>query len=109
MTSTVNPAAPTPLMSYGFDLCLAPSNKTCSPGDNDRLIYISGGSCRESYLQFTLGPDGVLTHDCSGKMVCPENGATHNGANIVVSSTCTIENSKFERTSGEQNSSFLKI
>jgi len=95
----VNPTAPTPLMSYGLDLCLTPSSKTCSPGDNERLIYV-GGLCRENHLQFTLGSDGVLRHDCSGNMVCPENGATHNGAKIVVSSTCTIENSKFERTSG---------
>jgi len=100
MISTVNPTAPTPLMSYGLDLCLTPSSKTCSPGDNELLIYV-GGLCRENHLQFTLGSDGVLRHDCSGNMVCPENGATHNGAKIVVSSTCTIENSKFERTSGK--------
>ena len=101
LISKVNPSAPTPLMSYGLDLCLTPSNKTCSPGDNDPLIYIRGGLCRESHLQFTLGSDGVLRHKCSGKMVCPENGVTHNGAKIVLSSTCTIENSKFERTSGK--------
>lgn len=101
LTSTVSPTAPTPLMSYGLNLCLTPSNQTCSPGDNDRLIYVSGGLCRENHLQFMLGSDGVLRHECSGKMVCPENGATYNGAKIVVSSTCTIENSKFERTSGK--------
>ncbi|KAL9951078.1 hypothetical protein ACROYT_G043674 [Oculina patagonica] len=94
----VSPSAPTPLKSYGLDFCLTPSNKTCSPGDNDPLIYISGGLCSESHLQFELGSDGVLRHTCSGKMVCPENGGTHNGARIVVSSTCTVENSKFERT-----------
>ncbi|KAL9951076.1 hypothetical protein ACROYT_G043672 [Oculina patagonica] len=96
----VSPSAPTPLKSYGLDLCLTPSDKTCSPGDNDPLIYISGGLCSESHLQFELGSDGVLRHTCSGKMVCPENGGTHDGARIVVSSTCTVENSKFERTAG---------
>ena len=101
MTSTVNPTAPTPLMSYSLNLCLAPSSKTCSPTDNDPLVYVSGGSCKEKYVQFTLGSDGVLTHNCSGKMVCSANGATYSSAKIVVSSACTIENSKFERTSGK--------
>ncbi|KAJ7386460.1 metalloendopeptidase [Desmophyllum pertusum] len=95
----VNPSAPTPLKSYGLDLCLTPSTKTCSPGDNDPLVY-TGGSCSESHVQFTLGSDGVLRHSCSGKMVCPENGATNNGAKIVVSSSCKADDSKFERTSG---------
>ncbi|KAJ7351655.1 hypothetical protein OS493_036205 [Desmophyllum pertusum] len=96
----VSPSAPTPLKSYGLDLCLTPSNKTCSPGDNDPLVYISGSLCSESHLQFTLGLDGVLRHSCSGKMVCPENGATNNGAKIVVSGSCKAEDSMFERTPG---------
>ena len=88
------------MKSYGLNLCLTPSNKSCSPNDNDILIYKPGGLCSESHFQFTLGTDGVLRHSCSGKMVCPENGGTHNGAKIVVSSTCKTEDAKFERTSG---------
>ncbi|PFX13518.1 Disintegrin and metalloproteinase domain-containing protein 9 [Stylophora pistillata] len=94
----VSPTAPTPLKSYGLDLCLTPTNQSCSPNDNDRLIY-RPGECSESHFQFTLAADGVLRHSCSGKMVCPENGGTGNGAKIVVSSTCKTEDSKFERTS----------
>lgn len=32
-------------------------------------------------------------------MVCPQSNS--NGAKIVVSSSCTVENSKFERTPGQ--------
>ena len=95
---TVSPTAATPLKSYGLNLCLTPSNKTCSPPDNDRLVYVAGDKCSESHLQFSLGSDSVLRHSCSGKMVCPQNG--NNGAKIVVSSSCTVDYSKFERTPG---------
>ena len=105
----VSPSAPTPLKSYGLDLCLTPSDKTCSPGDNNPLIYISGGLCSERHLQFTLGSDGVLRHHCSGKMVCPENGAINNGARIVVSGSCTVENSKFERTAGNMQAASIPV
>ncbi|XP_066014989.1 uncharacterized protein [Pocillopora verrucosa] len=98
-TDEVGPTAPTPLKSYGLDLCLTPLSQSCSPNDNDRLIY-KPGQCTESHFQFTLDADGVLRHSCSGKMVCPENGGDGNGAKIVVSSTCKVEDSKFERTSG---------
>ena len=100
MFSTVGPTAQTPLKSYGLDLCLTPSSQSCSPNDNDRLIY-KPGQCTESHFQFTLDADGVLRHSCSGKMVCPENGGDGNGAKIVVSSACKVEDSKFERTSGK--------
>ena len=96
---TVSPTAPTPLKSYRLNLCLTPSNKTCSPNDNDPLLYVAGDKCSESHLQFSLGSDGVLRHSCSGKMVCPEG--SYNGAKIVVSSSCTAEDSKFERTPGK--------
>lgn len=43
-----------------------------------------------------LGLDGVLCYECSGKMVCFENGVIYNGVKIVVSSICIIENFKFE-------------
>lgn len=97
-TDQVSPTAATPLKSYGLNLCLTPSNKTCSPPDNDRLVYVAGDKCSESHLQFSLGSDSVLRHSCSGKMVCPQNG--NNGAKIVVSSSCTVDYSKFERTPG---------
>lgn len=38
----------------------------------------------------------MLRHTCSGKMVCPENGGTRNGVRIVVSSTCTLEDSNLK-------------
>lgn len=95
-----SPTEPTPLRSYYLNLCLTPRSKNCTPDDNDLLEHASGDLCLESHFQFTLGADGVLRHTCSGKMVCPENGGTRNGVRIVVSSTCTLEDSKFERTSG---------
>ena len=94
----VNPTDQTPLKSYKLNLCLVPATKTCSPNDDDQLEWIAGDKCSESHLQFSLGADGVLRHSCSGKMVCPQGSG--NGAKIVVSSTCTADNSKFERTSG---------
>lgn len=103
----MSPTAQTPLKSYALKLCISPSNKTCSPSDNERLQYATGGLCRERHLQFTLGSDGLLRHSCSGKMVCPENGLTKNGAKIVISGTCTVEDSTFERTPGCLNSYFL--
>jgi len=94
-SNEASPAAPTPLKSYGLDYCLTPSNKSCSPPDNDPLVYVPGDKCSESHLQFSLGSDGVLRHSCSGKMVCPESSAK-----IVVSGSCSADNSKFERTPG---------
>ena len=94
----VNPTAPTPLKSYKLNLCLVPATKSCSPNDDDQLEWASGDKCSESHFQFSLGADGVLRHSCSGKMVCPQG--SRNGAKIVVSSSCTADDSKFERTSG---------
>ena len=98
---TVSPATPTPLKSNNFDLCLAPSSKSCSPRDNELIIFVSGSRCSERHFQFTRGKDGLLRHACSGKLVCPENGGTHNGAKIVVSRTCKVADSKFIRTAGK--------
>ena len=60
-------------------------------------------------MEFSLDVNGILRHHCSGKMVCPENGATNNGARLTVSSTCTEENSKFERTAGKPFSLIYKL
>ena len=98
---TVSPTTPTPLKSNNFDLCLAPSSKSCSPRDNELIIFVSGSRCSERHFQFTRGKDGLLRHACSGKLVCPENGGTHNGAKIVVSRTCKVADSKFIRTAGK--------
>ncbi|XP_073247149.1 uncharacterized protein [Porites lutea] len=91
-----SPTAPTPLKSYGLNYCVTPSNKTCSPVNNDHLIYVAGDKCEDSHLQFSLDSNGVLRHSCSRKMVCPENG--NNGAKILLSDSCTTDFSKFERT-----------
>ena len=98
---TANPTAPTPLKSYIFDFCLTPSSKSCSPRDNDPIIFVTGSRCSERHFQFTRGKDGLLRHACSGKLVCPENGGTHNGAKIVVSRTCKVADSKLVRTVGK--------
>mgnify|MGYP001792384257 CR=1 FL=1 len=55
--------------------------------------------CNEDYKQFRLTSDGVLLHHCSGKRVCPQ-GRVGNGVNLVISSSCTEESSKFVRTKG---------
>ncbi|XP_066014963.1 zinc metalloproteinase-disintegrin-like atrase-A [Pocillopora verrucosa] len=94
-----NPTAPTPLKSYIFDFCLTPSSKSCSPRDNDPIIFVTGSRCSERHFQFIF-KDGLLRHACSGKLVCPENGGTHNGAKIVVSRTCKVADSKLVRTVG---------
>ena len=95
----VSPTAPTPLKSYGLNLCLTPRNKTCTPPEEDSLVYVAGDKCSENHLQFSLDSNGVLRHNCSGKMICPQSYS--NGAKIVVSSSCAVENSKFERTPGQ--------
>ena len=97
---SVHPTAPTPLKSYELNnLCLTPSSKTCSPNDNENIIYARGDKCDGQHFQFTLESDGVLRHSCSGKMVCPTGSG--NGASLVVSSSCLTSNSKFERTQGK--------
>ena len=98
---TANPTAPTPLKSYNLDFCLTPSSKSCSPRDNDPIIFVTGSRCSERHFQFTRGKDGLLRHACSGKLVCPENGGTHNGAKIVVSRTCKVADSKLVRSVGK--------
>ncbi|RMX57319.1 hypothetical protein pdam_00021306 [Pocillopora damicornis] len=96
----VRPTAPSPIKSYNLDFCLTPSSKSCSPRDNDPIIFVTGSRCSERHFQFTRGKDGLLRHACSGKLVCPENGGTHNGAKIVVSRTCKVADSKFLRVVG---------
>ena len=97
---SVHPTAPTPLKSYQInDLCLTPSSKTCSPIDNENIIYARGDKCDGKHFQFTLESNGVLRHSCSGKMVCP-TGSRY-GASLVVSSSCLTNDSKFERTQGK--------
>ena len=97
---SVHPTAPTPLKSYQLDdLCLTPSSMTCSPFDNEIIIYARGDKCDGKHFQFTLESNGVLRHNCSGKMVCPAGSG--NGASLVVSSSCLTNDSKFERTQGK--------
>ena len=97
---SVHPTAPTPLKSYELNhLCLTPSSKTCSPNDNENIIYARGDKCDGKHFQFTLESNGVLRHSCSGKMVCPTGSGY--GASLVVSSSCLTNDSKFERTQGK--------
>ena len=104
---TVRPTAPSPIKSYNLDFCLTPSSKSCSPRDNDPIIFVTGSRCSERHFQFTRGKDGLLRHACSGKLVCPENGGTHNGAKIVVSRTCKVADSKFLRVVGKSKEIYI--
>lgn len=60
-----------PILAHG-DLCLQPENGECDPIDNTRLIYVRDTpQCSKNYMVFTYHDD-VLTHQCSGKKVCPQ-------------------------------------
>ena len=99
--TTVNPTSPTPIRAYN-DYCLQPKAAGCSPPDDTTVLWQrqQGTACEKDYKQFRLNADGVLYHHCSGKRVCPKNGATGNGVKIVISSKCSEDNSKFVRTKG---------
>ena len=101
LLSTVKPTSPTPIRAYN-DYCLQPKDAGCSPPDDTTVIWKrqQGTACEEDYKQFRLSADGVLYHHCSGKRVCPQKGATRDGAKIVISSKCSEDNSKFVRTKG---------
>lgn len=94
--------------------------------DNTRLVYYKADKCDEKFMYFTH-KDGVLTHSCSGKRVCPRgenresilrlketrrkhrlfyavsNALFVTGGKVdwetplVVSSTCPVNASKFQR------------
>jgi len=86
-----------PIRAYG-GFCLRPENGGCSPADNTRLIYIRDTpQCSEDYMMFTYHDD-VLTHKCSGKKVCPQGGTATWETPLVISSTCSSDASKFQRT-----------
>ena len=58
------------MRAYG-GFCLQPERPArCDVADNTRLVYYKADKCDEKFMYFTH-KDGVLTHSCSGKRVCP--------------------------------------
>ncbi|XP_068727258.1 uncharacterized protein [Montipora capricornis] len=90
-------ASESPIRSYG-ELCLQPQSGNCSPPDNTPLVYVQDTpKCSKDYMMFTY-EDGVLTHKCSGKKVCPNGEIPTWFTPLVVSSTCNEAASKFKWT-----------
>lgn len=59
-----------PIRAHG-GLCLQPQSASCNPTDDTPLIYIwDTPECSRDHMVFSY-QDGILTHNCSGKMVCP--------------------------------------
>ncbi|XP_029206895.2 uncharacterized protein LOC114970596 isoform X2 [Acropora millepora] len=86
-----------PVRAYG-GFCLQPERPArCDVVDNTRLVYYKADKCDEKFMYFTH-KDGVLTHSCSGKRVCPRGGKVDWETPLVVSSTCPVNASKFQRT-----------
>ena len=96
----MSPTSPSPISSYRGH-CVRPQEGSCSPKDGSYVIFSKQGECTEDFMEFSLDEEGVLRHQCSGKMVCPEGGSTSRGAKLTVSNACDKEASKFERTAGE--------
>lgn len=95
--SRMPPAAESPIRSYG-ELCLQPQSGNCSPPDNTPLVYVQNTpECSKDYMMFSY-EDGVLTHKCSRKKVCPNGEIPTWFTPLVVSSTCNEAASKFKWT-----------
>lgn len=59
-----------PIRARG-ELCLQPQSASCNPTDDTPLVYIwDTPECSRDHMVFSY-QDGILTHNCSGKMVCP--------------------------------------
>lgn len=78
--------------------CLQPASATCNTVDGTRLVYHKASRCDRNYMYFTY-KDDVLMHTCSGKKVCPQGGTATWETPLVISSTCSTDASKFQRTS----------
>ena len=50
--------------------CVQPQRASCQVDDGTVLVYKSAAQCSEEYQKF-IYDNGVLTHKCSGKYVCP--------------------------------------
>ena len=99
--STVSSRTPTSIQGFG-GLCVKPQGiSSCSPPDGTELLYRAPGQCQGTFDKFSLSPDGVLRHHCSGKKVCPKGGQAWYGVPLVIGGNCDIKQSKFERTSGK--------
>jgi len=90
----------TTIQGFG-NLCVKPQGlSNCPSADGTELFYRKQGQCQGASAKFTLSPDGVLTHACSRKKICPKGGNGGYGVPLVISGECSKEQSKFERTTG---------
>ena len=78
--------------------CLTPTDVTSCDnfpdGTKIKFLTPSDRNCNKTHMLFSLSTDGILTHHCSGKMVCPSD----DGEYLIISSKCKIEDSQYERT-----------
>ena len=92
----------TPIRTKDEQYCAAPASGGCNPAD-ETIMQWKKGKCDSPEAQYILDPDtGTITHNCSGKAVCPKGGSTGYGAKIVVSSKCPAMKlgRRFMRTHG---------
>ena len=92
----------TPIRTKDEQYCAAPGSGGCNPAD-ETIMQWKKGKCDSPEAQFIFDPDtGTITHNCSGKAVCPKGGSTGYGAKIIVSSKCPAMKlgRRFMRTHG---------
>lgn len=96
------PYAPTGIRTnalyYVGPLCIVPGDYSSCDNqipDGTKLKYLKvpHDNCNINYMQFKLTSEGILLHHCSDKKVC-----TMDDSNLVISSLCKEEKSKFIHT-----------
>ena len=101
------PSAPTPLLQAS-GMCIKPQRGNCRPRDGTILVLTQTKPCDQPFMQFALSADGSLKHHCSGKLVCPRKPAQGKRCELMISSKCQPQTSKFERTAGKPVSYLLQ-
>ena len=94
------PSAPTPLLQAS-GMCIKPQRGNCRPQDGTILVLTQRKPCDQPFMQFSLSADGTLKHHCSGRPVCPRKPARGKNCELMISSKCQPQDSKFERTAGK--------
>ena len=93
------------IKSEGDKFCLEPQTRSCNVPDGTLVVRRSGTkACNEKYGKFTFNSDtGAISHQCSGKMVCPIRNKNLRNAKIVISSMCpkVAGSNFFLRTQGK--------
>ena len=91
---------PTPIITEDLNkregFALSPAVLSCSYVSDTRLLFrrMMITKTEERHLDFVLEPSGLLRHNCTGKLVCPDAF----GEVLIVSASCDPQNAKFERT-----------